>query len=951
MYRAIITTLVFLLFAQWALAQRFSLSGTLQDQNEKPLGFATIMLLQAKDSSLVTFSRSNDQGKFEMRNVAPGSYLLKITYVGYLPFTREISQGQSGPVDLGVLVLEEDIKELSEVTIEGERSPVTINKDTIEFNAAAFQPLAPNATVEELLKRLPGVEVESDGTIKAQGETVQRVTVNGKEFFGRDPKLATRNLPSVAVDKVQVYDRRSDQATFSGIDDGQREKTINLELKEEYRNGSFGNFQAGAGVDQTGEARYETRLSFNRFSKTTQLSVLGMGNNVNQQGFSVGDYLNFSGELSRGMGGGGGGIRIIRGGGQGGGANAPGGVPLDFGGRNNGIMTNWAGGANINHRFNKKTEINGSYFLNHLDHFVAQDVRQENFLPNGTFTSVQNSRQNNQNLGHRLNMTLDHHIDSANTLRLTMNVAKSETEVGAFTTSRTLGLNNQLQNTGENLNRSVGNNLTLNTNLLYRHRFAKKGRTLSATLSVDLNDNNSTGDLDATNRFFSPEGGTLTERILQEREQTAQTATYGMNLTYTEPLGKRQYLELSYQVRNTDNQVDQKVFDLQDNNREVNTNLTNIFDNNFLFQRVGANLRYIKGKYNITAGAAYQSSVLNGELPLQDFSLRKPFSNVLPNARVNIQFSNAKRLNFDYDTDLNAPSIRQLQPVIDNSDPLNVYVGNPELRPEFTHRFRVNFLTFDPITFVNFFGLVNMTITDQKIINAQFIDENFVRVTSPVNTRGFMNLSGNFNLGFRVKALNTRFGIGPRTSYTRSINRINENDVLAQQYTYGGGIRADYRFKEVFDFGIRADLSRQETIYAFSEQQNQYFLNQTYASEANLKLPKGFQFGSNFEYLIFSSQTTGFRQDLPLLNVSFSKFFLKNQSGELKLAMVNVLDQNLGVTQQADVNFLQQTIVNNLGRYTMLTFVYTLNKALNPTGGMGGGRRGGGGGMMFRMMN
>ncbi len=270
-------------------AQKFIVTGQVLDTLRQGVPSATVMLLQAKDSSLVNFASTDARGVFEMRNVNKGNYQVKITFVGMTPIVRSVSTGTESIIDVGRLVLAPLNKQLDDLVIVGEKAPVTVKRDTIEFNAGSFKTKA-NANVEDLLKKLPGVEVDTDGTVKAQGEQVQRVTVDGREFFGRDPKLATRNLPADAVDKVQVFDKKSDQAVFTGIDDGQREKTINLELKEEKRHGAFGNLMAGAGDNE----RFQAKGSVNKFGKGKQLSLLGMGNNINEQGFSIDDFMNFN---------------------------------------------------------------------------------------------------------------------------------------------------------------------------------------------------------------------------------------------------------------------------------------------------------------------------------------------------------------------------------------------------------------------------------------------------------------------------------------------------------------------------------------------------------------------------------------------------------------------------------------------------------------------------------
>jgi hypothetical protein len=403
-----------LLISVSAHSQKFAVKGTVTDSTSGPLPSATVMLLNATDSSLANFGVSDAKGAFEIRNVSAGRYLLKISFVGYVPFTRLIETPPPGAVlELGALKMQVLTKELETVVFKGD-IPVVVKRDTIEYNAASFKTKA-NANVEDMLKKMPGIEVETDGSIKAQGEDVQRVTVDGREFFGRDPKLATRNLPADAVDKVQVFDKKSDQATFTGIDDGQREKTINLELKEEKRNGAFGTLLGGLGTDD----RFQARASINRFTKGKQLSFLGMGNNVNEQGFSMDDYMNFSGGSTQMMGGGGR-VSITM--------DNNSGVPMNFGGRQNGIVTNWAGGINFNQDLSKKTKVTASYFFSSLDQDLIQSVNRINYLPQGSYTFNQDSRQQNLNDNHRVNLVLEHQIDSANSIKFTSNTSYTDSE-------------------------------------------------------------------------------------------------------------------------------------------------------------------------------------------------------------------------------------------------------------------------------------------------------------------------------------------------------------------------------------------------------------------------------------------------------------------------------------------------------------------------------------------
>lgn len=912
-----------------AVGQKFNLSGTLVDTLKSPLPSATIMLLNAKDSSLVNFGVSDAKGFFQIKNIPHNKYLFKVSFVGYATYTHVI-QPESTVTDLnlGSVKLRPQSTQLDEVVVQGEKAPVVVKHDTIEFNATSFKTKA-NANVEDLLKKMPGIDVDNDGTVRAQGEEVQRVTVDGREFFGRDPKLATRNLPADAVDKVQVFDKKSDQSQFTGIDDGQREKTINLELKEEKRNGAFGTLMAGAGTND----RYQGRANLNRFSKGKQLSFLGMGNNVNEAGFSLNDYMNFSGG-SQALLGGGGQVQLQFDG------NNSNGVPMNFGGRQNGIMTNYAGGLNFNTTLNKKTDVNGSYFYNHLDQNIDRTTDRVNYLPDGTYNYNQLSKQRNNNENHRVNMTIDHKIDSSNSLRFNANASVTNTRLYNTSESTTTTPDRSVQNTSYTTTLTNGSGFNLTSSLLYRHRFAKRGRSFSVNVSGVAARNESNGELTAENSFFT---GTPEKRnVSQENNQATDNQTLATTFSYIEPLGNRRYLEASYNFRTNRNQVERNVYDVSGGTLTMNPLLSNAYNSNYLYNRPGLSLRMNRKKYNVSVGASWQRTSIDGRLVLRDININKTFQNVLPVARMNYDFTNLRHLRFDYETSMQEPSIQQLQPVIDNTtNQINQSIGNPDLRPGYSHRGTLHFSTFDPAAGFNLLILATAVYTSNAISYSQTINPNLSTLTMPVNVKNTSVLSSNVNFGFPIRKLASRFSLGPTVRQVNNRVLINNNEIASHQQILGGTARYNFTWKDYFTLDLSANLSRQNMRYeaeTASKPQDQSYFNKTYSAETNLTVLKNFQLNAALDYLMYYSQTTGFRQEIPLLNVSVSRFFFKAQSGELRLGVVNLFDKSLSVSQQSSVNYLEQTTYNNLGRYYMVSFTYSLNKQLNPMGARGGGR-------------
>lgn len=914
------------LVSSLVMGQKFIITGQVSDTLSNPLPSATVMLLNPKDSSLVSFSVSDARGVFEMKNIDKGTYQVKITFVGLTPFVKNITTPANSTIlDVGRLKLEPLSKQLEEVVIRGEKAPVTVKRDTIEFNAGSFKTKA-NATVEDLLKKLPGVEVETDGTVKAQGEQVQKVTVDGREFFGRDPKLATRNLPADAIEKVQVFDRKSDQAVFTGIDDGQLEKTINLELKEEKRKGAFGNVMGGTGSND----RFQAKASINRFSMGKQLSFLGMGNNINEQGFSIGDFMNFTGGSQQLAAGGGANVQI-------GGNNQS--APLNTGGRQSGIMTNYAGGLNFNQDLSKNTQLMSNYFYNRLDQNITKQTHRINYLPNdSSYLYDEKSVQLNGSDNHRVNVTVDHRIDSANSVKSTNNLAYSRSDQRSLTNGQTTTVDGVLQNESDRRNFNGQTSMNLNSTLLFRHRFEKKGRTLSTNFTLGLSQTQSNGNQQSINQYYSavPEN----KEIIQNNTQKSGNQSYGVTFSYTEPLGGRKYLEGNYTFRTNRNQVDREVFDEKNGQQVINNQLTNKYNSIYIFNRPGLNFKFNRQKFNFTVGASWQNTRLQGDLISKNLKIDRTFENILPVAHFYYDFSSSKHLKLEYETSMQEPSVQQLQPVIDNSDPLNIYMGNPALNPAYQHRISANFNQFGQAKFISLFVRLNATYATNSIVNAQTVSDKFIRVTIPVNVKDNLNINANINFGFPIRKIDSRFTFGPTGQYTKGINVLNRQESHTWQETIGGSVRYNYTFKEILTIDLSANLSHQETRYEFNTQNNQVYFNKTYRAEMNLNFLKNYQFNTSFEYLIYNSQTTSYSQTIPLLDMAISRFILKNRTGELKVGVNNALDYSLSVSQTATANYLQQQITNNLGRYYMVSFTYLINKQLNPMGG----RRGAGGG-------
>jgi Outer membrane protein beta-barrel family/Carboxypeptidase regulatory-like domain len=911
----ILTATAILLVSVGAVAQKYTLKGAVADTAHKPLVSATVMLLNAKDSSLVNFSRTNTEGRFAFPNLSASNYILKVTFVGLQSNERRLTLNQFTDGDLGQITLVPIANQLDEVRIKAERAPIAMNGDTLEYNANAFK-TQPNALVEDLLKKLPGVEVDRQGNVKAQGEKVKRVLVDGKEFFGRDPKIATQNLPADAVDKVQVFDRKSDIAQFSGIDDGQRDKTINLSLKENKKNGMFGTVAAGAGPD----SRFSGRLNLNSFGKGKQLSILGRGNNLNQSTFSIDDYINFSGGLGRLMSGSGGRIDIS--------SSDIGGMDLGNSVRPTGFTTSWSGGANLNREFNKKTELNGSYFFNALNVIKESDAERQTFLTNRSFTNFSQSFNQNQNQNHRINFTLDHKIDSLQTLKLTTNATFNHTDVYINGSSSAVNDRGQTENEGTRLNQANGSGWSLNSDLLYRKKLLKKGRFFTTNLSFGLNTNDQNGVVMANNSFFVVGKKVRTDSIRQNQTQRSNRYNYGLGLTYTEPLGRRWYAELNYNVRQNLSDATQEVYDLNRrdvaNKPQLNGALSNVFESIITYQRGGAGLRMVRQKSNLSFGINTQQTDLEANNISQKTLISRSFNYLLPTAVWSYQFSQSNRAGLRYTTTAQEPSAQQLQPIVNNNDPLNKSVGNPELKPEYSHRVNLDYSAFNQLAFTNFFISANVAYTRNKITYSQTINDSLVRTMKPINVATDYSANGYASYGFRIKPLSLRINLTANFMYQWGINFANNVENQTRSVIPSGEIRLDFNPNDVIDWSFGGKITQNQTSYSVSKNFNQILTNQDLFGEMNFKLPKDFRLGTTFNYYLYSGLRNAPDQQIPIWDASVSKSFLKNNRGELKLSASDLLNRNLGITRTAALNFIENQRVRSLGRYFLLTFTYSI---------------------------
>lgn len=869
-------------------AQNYKVIGTATDSTDMPLIGASVVLLNPSDSVLVSFGLSNDEGRFQINSVPEGQYDMQITYIGYGTFSNLVDiQGPDKTIDLGTIKLGEDSQQLDEVVVKASFIPITINKDTVEYNAAAFK-VKPNANVEDLLKKMPGIEVEDDGSIKAQGEDVTTVTVDGKKFFGDDPQMATKNLPADAVKKVQVFDKKSKKAEFTGVDDGNTTKSINLELKEDKKQGVFGDVDLAYGTLD----RYEGKANINRFGGKTQVSFLGNLNNINN------NYYSFS---------------------------PRGGRRQTFSSASNSPGLNTAGnaGLDISYNFTPDTELSFSYNIGGSAKDEISKTTSENFNLDSYFTTLEDLNENSDNLDHSFDLELETEIDSTHRFEIEtdLDIDRGKADVTeAATTSLATGAVQNVVSQTENTNNDA---IDVALEAEYGYRFKKKGRNM--TLGVDYGKATETENilLDQRSEIMQDAGPSIFNRILQDQIDDQDDDSYEVRLSYTEPLGNRTYLDLTARRNNVSSTNTRNFYDLDPNDtaqRLLNTDLSNYFDNSYTHHFLGTSVQKNTDAYRLNVGLDYKTSNITGELPNAP-RVDNDFKFILPSARISFE---KIRLRLAYSTSTTLPSTVQLCPIVDNTNPNNRYIGNPNLKPSYTHRVSARLFHWDSFNFRSFFGNISYQYTTDPIVNAQVITDNLVRRTQPLNVDHQGVLSGNFSFSTPINPLHIKTRLSLGGSWTDGINFINGISNNATTTSQNIAINFENLDTEVISTRLSAKYTLGQNRYDISDAQNSQFLNQAYGLDLTIDFGKGWVWDNAFSHNIFSQEAFGENTSFSLWNASLIKQIIDDRLS-LKLTAFDLLGQNRGIYRSNSVSSISETISNTLERYFMLGVNYKLS--------------------------
>lgn len=901
-----------------ANAQQFSVRGVVVDSAKKPVSGAMVVALTRKDSVIAAFATSGGSGAYVLSRLTPGDYILQVTQIGSKPFRRDFTLGAAAFTADTVVMVGAGPIQLNDLVVNAEHVPIVNKPDTLEFNAAAFKTRV-NATTEELLKRLPGVTVDADGTITAQGKTVQQVLVDGKEFFGNDPKMATRNLPAAAVDKVQVLQKKSDAAEFSGIDDGNDRTTVNLVLKENARVGYFGRAVLGGGPKPKTDAsfagpkgddpRYTGSLNLNRFSPVTQLSLVSNRNNVGQSGFSFGPEAVMMGRGSGGA-----------------------------GGLGSGFSETMAIGLNGSRQFAKNSWLRGSYFLSTADN--RQQAFTDDQLLQGASVSANRSETATtqaDNTSHRLNVNGQHAFNDWNQLRFRGNFNAGTSGSTNLSAQETRLPNGTLQNSATSRVVTDGDNWSGDGRFTFSKRFNQAGRSLIAEAWGELNSPEQTSNLASSTTLAGAPGGTTVRDLLQTQRRDSRTFTTGQRLGLTEPLGGGRVLELYGQHRAISEDQTYDVNDLVNGTPVLNTDLSRAFERTYSYLQGGTRFSRNTKTLRWVLGVEVQNSDLQGTILGRNESIDNGFTNVLPSATMRYQFNQGSNINVNYRTSTRDPSLNELQPFVDNTDPLRTYAGNPNLTPQYQHSLQADFRRFDQFTFRNIFLYANIGYNRNQIVQSRVVDAQGRQTVMPVNLGDGWNSNAGINFGSPIRSVGAQLDVD--YSFNRSVGQELVNAVVneSRNTSHNVGFRVSNRAKEVFDLNAGARWGWNKVAYSINSALNQSYLTSTYYGDGTWFLSKTLSASVNGNYHVFDQNLFGPRDNIFMLGASVGMQMLDNRA-EIRLYGVDLLNENNGISITSSSSFIRQRQTPTLGRRVMVQFSYSLGSNLSPAGGPGGVR-------------
>jgi hypothetical protein len=902
--------------------QAFSVSGSLKDTvNLTATGYASVSLIRSSDSILQTFTRTDELGNFKLNADSAGKYLLLIAHPTFATYVDEVNI-TNDKTELGTIIMISKKQMLQEVLITDARA-IVMKGDTTEYTADSFKTRAFD-NVDELLKKLPGIEVDRSGKIKAYGKEVKNMTVDGEEFFSDDPAVVAQTLRAGSVDKVQVFDKKSDQAAFTGIDDGELTKTINLKLKDDAKRGYFGKISAGGGLPSF----WENQAMINAFKKKRKIAAYGVMSNTNTNGLDWDESSKYGGSSNNWSQDDDGNWAME------GGDNDY----TDWGGkfRGQGLPKAWKGGVNYNNKWMGDTlSFNANYKYGKGVTEGVNNTRTQYILPDTQYVYEDNATNINVSQSHSINTVTEYIIDTSSSIKLTLGGKYGINDNSATRNSKSVTMDGGLINANNTLQQTHSENKGVNVNLFYRKRFKKKGRTFSTEFTGNWSANDGYGTLNSDYTLFVIDSA---YRIDQRKSNTGNSITGKIKFSYTEPLSKVANLELNYSLGLNNNESENNSFDKKTQGSEYTDVLNPLFSSHYVFNTMqnqgGANIRFNFKKMNFSFGSNISDNRFHQEDKLFDTTYSYSYLNILPRASFTFNKSQTTSISFRYNGRTVAPQINQLQPLRNNNDPLNITIGNPDLKQSYNHRFNLNYNNYKVLSSRSMYADASLTVIQNAISQQQFIDNTGRRTTQ------YVNVNGNYSLwayaGYRRKILGFQTGLDGGVNFSHTNNFINGLPNVNNNLSLTPSLNIDYYKDTTFNISYRFSPSYNLSKSSIRTDVATKYWTFGQALDGSVNLPYNVRIGTEIDWNIRQRlDPQDKNNNVFRWNAYVSKSFLKDKSLVAKLYANDILDQNVGYNRYNDPNYISESTYNTIRRYFMLSLTWNFTKtgAKNPDGG------------------
>lgn len=913
----ILSCLFFVSMASYAQNTN-SVSGKVFDASEDAsVQHAVVILMDSKDSSIVAHTRVDVNGNYELKNIPDGNYTVIVTHPVFADYVEEI-QVAGRPVELISAPLTQKAKLLDEVIVRTSTG-IRIKGDTTIYAADSFA-VGPNANVEELLKKLPGIQVDKNGEIKAMGQTVQKVLVDGEEFFGDDPGMAVKNLRADAVKEVQVFDKKSDQAQFTGIDDGNTQKTINLKLKEDKKKGYFGKVELSGGLLNDYPNRFNNNIMLSSFKGKRKISGFVLNGNTGQDGLSWQDREKFGGNddnMTTMIDEESGGVMFIR---QGGSVDDE--PVVDT---RNGFITNINAGIQYTNKWNEKHNLNVSPRYNYQDYENLTSVFSQTAIGDSLLIENSSRETDVKRYNFKNSAIYEAKIDSNRSLKLTLkaNFYHTESEEFRLASSETGG--NVLVNTTERSTSSVNDKSALGGTLLYRHKFKKDRRTLSVQGSWNRIEGESDFLLKSLNQNYIAGMPAYSIEQNQLRNSNSVSNNLSTKIAYTEPLSKNYAIELGYNfswIGGKNDQVTYSYSPVSGKYDVVLDSLTNDFEQSIFEHRPSVKVSYNTKKLNYNFGVGVGIVDYNLEDKTINTKYDRNFNNYFPSAMLTYKYKSNSTFRMSYNGSTQQPTINQLQPLRQNDNYYSQYIGNPDLKTTFNHRFEVSHMNYNFLKESWTYGSVNFTFADNSITYSRTILlDSGKTIMKPINTDGNINLFVWTGGGFKWKKPNIRVNIQPNFMYNKYAEVINDVKSFAKNSNFGLNLGLQKDKAKVYDFGINNNVRYNQNKSTIATNSVQYWSN-TLALNATVYYKKKWSLSTDFNY----DWREGINEmnkpiNISLWNARLQRTF-KNDEFTAYISIRDILNQNKGIDRNMYSSVYTESINERLKRYWMVGFAW-----------------------------